>query len=194
MQTIYVIRHGQTAYNAEYRLQGQADTPINEKGRGQAKRNGELLAGLLTNPGDWDYIASPLGRTRETMEIIRSGIGIDPAGYRTEDRLMEINLGDWQGYTWDELREAHPEEIEARFQDMWNTVSPGPGGESYKMVAERTVPWFEGLEKNSVVVTHGGVIRCLQGHFHNLPEQETPALKVPQDRVLKISGTTLEWL
>lgn len=194
MATLYVVRHGQTEFNAKYRLQGQADTPINDKGRSQAKRNGELLAGLLGDPGAWDYVASPLGRTRETMEIIRAELGLEPSGYRTEERLMEINLGEWQGFTWDELREARPEEIGARFQDMWNTVSPGPGGESYRMLAERSVPWFEARDRDSVVVTHGGVIRCLQGHYLGLSVEEIPALKIRQDQVLRIEGGALEWL
>ncbi|HDO51817.1 MAG TPA: histidine phosphatase family protein, partial [Rhizobiales bacterium] len=135
MPIIYVIRHGQTDWNATLRLQGQIDTPLNETGRGQAKRNGQVLADLVANSQDFDFVASPLGRTRETMEIIRSNMGLPAAGYRTDDVLMEIHFGDWQGSTWDELRAEHPDEVAARFDDPWNTVAPGPGGESFAMVS-----------------------------------------------------------
>ena len=70
--SIYFVRHGQTDWNAEKRLQGQTDIPINARGRAQARRNGRLLAGYLADPAALDYVASPLGRTRETMEILRA--------------------------------------------------------------------------------------------------------------------------
>src|SRR5690606_32233692 len=77
--TIYLVRHGQTDWNAEYRLQGQADTDLNETGRAQAGRNGRRLAGLVADPAGFDFVSSPMRRTRETMERLRAAMGLDPA-------------------------------------------------------------------------------------------------------------------
>src|SRR5690606_24568613 len=87
--TIYFVRHGQTDWNAEGRLQGQADTGLNDTGRAQASGNGRLLAKLIAAPSAVDFVASPLARTCETMELIRQAMGLPPKGYRTDPRLME---------------------------------------------------------------------------------------------------------
>lgn len=194
MSLIYLVRHGQTGWNAEYRLQGQVDTPLNEKGRGQAKRNGEVLGELIPDPGQFDFVASPLGRTRNTMEIIREAMGLPPKDYRTDDLLKEIHFGDWQGSTWDELREERSTEIEARFADPWNTVAPGAGGESYAMLSARAEEWLKSVAQDTVVVTHGGINRCVRGLVDKLPTDDIPHLKVPQDKVLVIEGGATRWI
>ena len=77
---LYLVRHGETDWNAEGRIQGQRDVPLNARGRAQARRNGEVLRDLLgERAGTIRYLASPLGRTRETMEIIREAIHPDTA-------------------------------------------------------------------------------------------------------------------
>ena len=82
---IYYIRHGLTDWNAEYRFQGRRDIPLNQIGRGQASENGKKLKGLIENPEDFDFIASPLMRTRETMERIREQMGLEISDYKTDD-------------------------------------------------------------------------------------------------------------
>src|SRR6266850_7725781 len=78
---LYFARHGETDWNAERRLQGQHDVPLNALGREQASRCGGILRDLLTRDGrptdDFDYVSSPLGRARETMELMRFGLGLD---------------------------------------------------------------------------------------------------------------------
>ena len=100
----YMIRHGQTAWNAEGRLQGQKDIPLNDTGRAQAAGNGRALKAILRDTvSDFDFVASPLGRTRETMELLRGAMGLDPSAYRTDPRLVEVSFGDWEGHTLPEL-------------------------------------------------------------------------------------------
>lgn len=192
--TIYFIRHGQTDWNAEWRLQGQMDIPINDNGRAQAKRNGEKLSEILEDPKQFHYVASPLGRTRETMEIVRGALGLPVKDYDTDDLLKEIHFGDWQHRTWDELRAEVPDLIAARFADPWNTVSPGEGGESYGMLSDRALKWLAGVDRDTIVVSHGGINRCLRGHIENLTHKEIASIKVPQDQVMVIRNGTIDWV
>jgi len=122
---VYIVRHGQTAWNAEARLQGQADTDLNALGREQATGNGRRLAELVGDPGDFDFVASPMRRTRETMERIRAAMKLDPLAYRTDIRLIEVNFGDWQSFTFAELETRSPEASRSRALDKWNFQPPG---------------------------------------------------------------------
>lgn len=191
---VYFVRHGETGWNAEQRLQGQADTDINSRGREQADRNGRRLAELIEHPADFDFIASPMRRTRETMERIRIAMGLEPTAYRTDARLMEVHFGDWQGHTFAELEAQQKGSTAARSRDKWNFVPPGADGESYQMLLERVRPWFEALERPTVCVTHGGVIRAIFRLVANTPPREAAALEISQDRVLKLGGGKLTWL
>jgi broad specificity phosphatase PhoE len=190
----YFVRHGQTAWNAELRLQGQADTDMTDLGRRQAVRNGRRLAQLVASPQDFDFVASPLKRTCETMELIRAEMGLPPRGYRTEPQLMEVHFGDWQGFTYAELEERQPGCTAARFQNKWGFVAPGKGGESYQMLLDRVKPWLETIGKPTVCVTHGGVIRILFRLFEDMPATDAAAMEVTQDRVLRLKDSRLEWL
>eukprot|EP01031_Cornospumella_fuschlensis_P052991 gene52991-64734_t len=127
---IYVIRHGQTDWNAESRLQGQKDIPLNDTGRQQATGNGMALAAILGgDAAQFDFVASPLGRTRETMERLRRAMGLDPTLYRTEDRLKEVSFGDWEGFTLPELKRSVPERIAERRKVKWDFIPRGADAE-----------------------------------------------------------------
>ena len=191
---VYIVRHGQTAWNAEYRLQGQADTDLNALGREQATRNGERLRGLISNPAAFDFVASPMRRTRETMERVRAAMALEPGAYRTDPRLVEVNFGDWQGFTFAELETRFPGAAAVRERDKWNFLPPGTGAESYQMLLERIRPWFEALRQPTVCVTHGGVVRTIFRLAEGMSEQRASALEIPQDRILRLQGRHLEWL
>ena len=136
---LYFARHGETDWNRERRLQGQHDIPLNALGRVQAARCGELMRELLERDGrraaDYDYISSPLGRARETMELMRAGMGLDPAAYRTDARLMEMSFGRWEGFTFAELQAREAPALAERERDKWGFVLPG--GESYAQLQVR---------------------------------------------------------
>lgn len=192
---IYVVRHGQTDWNVEHRLQGQADTDLNDTGRRQASENGRKLAALIGDAkASFDYVSSPMLRTRETMELLRSAMGQDPAGYRTDDRLVELNFGNWQGFTYPELETRYPGASRARGKDKWDFTPPGSGAESYQKLLSRVQPVFQAMERDTVCVTHGGVIRCLFRMIAGASKDEAASLEIPQDRVLRVQGRRLEWL
>ena len=136
--TIYFVRHGETDWNAARRYQGQSDIPLNERGRAQARRNGEALAALLPGIADADYVASPFERARETMEIVRVCLGLPASGYRVDERLKELNYGHWEGVLQADLPVIDPAGLAEREKDplRWRPI----GGESYADLLARILP------------------------------------------------------
>lgn len=180
--TIYFIRHGETDWNAQSRYQGQADVPMNAKGRAQAKRNGEALCAMLPGIAHADFVASPLLRARETMEIMRTAMGLVHEVYTLDERLKEIHYGHWQGILADEIPRVDASGLEARALDSFRWRPHG--GESYEDLMARAVGWLQSIERDTVVAAHGGVSRVLRGHLYGLDVATVPELDVPQDRVL----------
>lgn len=194
LEPLYFVRHGQTDWNADRRFQGQSDTELNSTGRAQADRNGRRLAELIERPTDYAFISSPLWRTRETMERLRRAMGFDPKDYTTDERLIEVHFGDWQGSTLAELELAQPGCGARRNADKWAFLPPGDRAESYAMLAERVRPCFDAVEAPTVFVTHGGVIRCVFHLCGGMEAGECSEMDIPQDRVLRLRDSKLEWL
>jgi broad specificity phosphatase PhoE len=161
--TIYYIRHGETDWNAQGRLQGGQDIPLNDLGRRQAAGAGGILADLLARDGRSEqsltFVASPLGRARRTMELLRGALKLPPHDYALDDRLREIGYGQWEGSTLAQMRLSDPEMFAKRRADKW-TVPP-PGGESYAAVQTRMRDWYDQLDADTVAVAHGGTARAL---------------------------------
>jgi probable phosphoglycerate mutase len=191
--TIYFVRHGETVWNAEGRLQGRLDSPLTQLGENQARKNGETLRDLL--PGsNFAFVSSPLGRARATMEIIRTSMGLPRDGYSMDDRLREIGLGDWDGLTWDEIRSKHSQDFERRTAARW-TFEPSGGGESYADTSLRLRSWISDLAGDAVVVAHGIVGQIMRGLFAGLTPDEIIASRGPkQDRIYRLGrGTEAEF-
>jgi len=189
---VYFIRHGETDWNVEGRLQGQRDIPLNDLGRVQAEEAGRRLLGLAGAVGDLDYIASPMARTRETMEILRQAVGLHPAAYRTDERLIELTFGEWEGLTWKEVRKADPGRAALRERDKWSYVPPG--GESYALLAERVRPVLDELTRPAVIVAHGGVARAFLALACGFSKRQAASVDIWQGRVLVIDGAEHRWV
>jgi broad specificity phosphatase PhoE len=192
--TIYYIRHGETDWNVAGRLQGQQDVPLNARGRAQAAHCGEVLRDLFAkqsiDAAALDYVSSPLGRARQTMELARPTLGLNADGYRIEPRLTEISFGEWEGFTIAQLRERDPQRIAAREHDKWHFVAPG-GGESYKAVAARMREWYDGLRRDTVVTAHGGTARGLMASLGIAKPAAAPLIDIAQGVVYVFEGETL---
>jgi broad specificity phosphatase PhoE len=161
--TLYYIRHGETAWNAAGRFQGAQDIPLNDRGLAQAAHAGGILGDLLASErraaSTLAFVASPLGRARHTMELVRGALRLPPAGYALDDRLREIGYGHWEGSTLAQQQESHPELFATRELDKWGV--PPPDGESYAEVAARMGDWYRSLQGDTVAVAHGGTARAL---------------------------------
>jgi broad specificity phosphatase PhoE len=194
--TIYFIRHGQTDWNAQGRLQGRMDIPINELGRSQAVRNGQVLARIFADSGrqpeQFRWLSSPLGRCRLTMELIRAEVGLSARGYDVEPLSTEISFGKWEGRTIAELKQTDAEAIGQRRRDRW-AFQP-PGGESYCALSQRIAPWFHAIAEDTVIVSHGGVSRAIRGLLINGENSQVPYLEVPQDKIMHIYERTFSWI
>lgn len=179
---LYYIRHGETDWNVESRLQGQRDIPINARGREQARRSGEILRDLLArdarDPAQLDFVSSPLGRARETMELLRSAAGLDANGYRKDARLAEVSFGRWEGFTLAELRQHWPDAVEARERDKWRFAPPD--AESYATMSVRVRGWYDSLTRDTVAVAHGGTLRGLIVQLGIASAERAPFLDIAQ--------------
>ncbi|WP_423194865.1 MULTISPECIES: histidine phosphatase family protein [unclassified Cupriavidus] len=154
---LIVIRHGETAWNRERRLQGQLDVPLNDTGRAQARA---LATALTGEPIDAIY-ASDLGRALETAAPLAEALGL---AVRPERDLRERCYGDLQGMTYAEVAEQRPEDF-ARWQARVPDYAPR-GGESLLTFQERTVEIALSLSRRHpgeriALVAHGGVLDCL---------------------------------
>ncbi len=191
--TLFFIRHGQTDWNKLQRYQGQTDIPLNDTGRAQAARNGRTLREVLgSDLARFDFAASPLVRATETMEIVRRNMSLPSRPFELDERLKEQNFGHWEGLLWSELPTLDPEGFSARLADTWGWTPRG--GENYADVTARVAQWLDGIERDTVVVSHGNISRCVRGILLGLDEAVVPKLEVPQDRFLRLSRGKAEWL
>jgi 2,3-bisphosphoglycerate-dependent phosphoglycerate mutase len=152
--TILLVRHGETDWNRARRWQGHADRPLNETGRAQAH---ELAGRLAADPPDAIW-ASDLSRARETAEIVGARLGLPVA---LDERLREIDVGEWSGLTAAEVEERYPEGMRRRLEGGtgWET------GERYEEMAERVLAALHDIAAAGhgrvLVVTHGGAMRAV---------------------------------
>ncbi len=188
---IYLLRHGETVWNAEGRLQGQKDSPLTLRGIAQAQAVAGLLRDLVGEYSAFDIVASPLARTWQTAVIICQTLGLDCNAIRFEPRLAEHHFGLWEGLTW--------QEIEARFADLWAQRQADkwsfrvPGGESYALVALRVREWLDEQPSDAklVVVGHGLAGRVLRGLYAGLSQAEIMEMLEPQGCVYRLAENTI---
>jgi probable phosphoglycerate mutase len=185
---IYLLRHGETVWNVDRRLQGQQDSPLTLRGIAQVRASGALLGELIEAPADFTVVASPLARTWQTAAIICETLGLDSRSIRFEPRLKEHHFGDWEGFTLAEVEARFPQAWAARRADKWNfQVS---GGESYALVDRRVRAWLgeQNGENRLIVVSHGLAGRVLRGAYSGLPREEIMALYEPHGSVYRLTG------
>lgn len=182
---IYLVRHGETEFNRERRLQGHVDSALTDKGLAQARAVGDLLKALVNQEAGWRIVSSPLGRARRTAEIVASRLGLDPDAIEIEPRLIELSWGAWDGRLRDELAAAHPDTF-----GRTNWAFHAPTGETYEEMCDRLTSWLGGLpaepERRIIAVSHGVTGRILRGLYAQLAPDEVVTQDVPQDAVFRL--------
>jgi alpha-ribazole phosphatase len=160
MTTLLLVRHGETDWNRDGRWQGHANTPLNERGREQAR----ALAAELDGEPIAAVYASDLDRAQQTAEVIAASRGLD---VRTDPRLREIHFGGWEGLTTAEIEVRYPDQVARwRADDGSNAFA---GGETYAQMGERVVRALSEIAaahpaETVVVILHGGPMRGVLAH------------------------------
>ena len=187
---VYFLRHGETPWNRERRIQGQTDIELSDKGRSQAARMAARLRELIPDPSGFTLQASPLKRSRQTMQAVLETYRLQSDAVVYDIRLIELNFGVMEGKGWPDIHalgiepEVRPEE----YHD-WRPE----GGESYADARNRAIAWLQELSKPVIVVAHGGISRIIRGIVLDLPKREIVTLKVPQDRIFCLQNGGIDW-
>ncbi|MFT4013743.1 MAG: histidine phosphatase family protein [Paracoccus sp. (in: a-proteobacteria)] len=173
---LWLLRHGQTEWNLEGRIQGRLDSPLTPLGRQQARRQAQILARL---PAGIQAIASPSGRAQETARI---ALGARP--FRSDPRLQEIDTGAFTGQLMADLRRDHPG-ILAEGLGWYDRI---PGGEDFAALEARARGFLSELRAPAILVTHGITLRMLRCVAMGLAPGELARMPVLQGAVHHLQG------
>lgn len=168
MTRIYITRHGETEWNKQRRFQGSKNSELTDKGILGA----ELLAARIEDIELDCIISSPLKRAYHTASIVKGNKNLEIIKY---DGLMEINLGDFEGMSWDEIHEKSPEAISKITADPF--TNRYPNGENLNEFYNRVEKAFlEIIEKcrnkRVLIVAHGGTIKCIESYIRKFKINE----------------------
>ena len=190
--TLYLIRHGETAWNAQSRLQGQTEIPLAPTGREQAR---QLAAHWASDPPPFTHCySSDLSRAQETAQILLDSLPSSPH-LQTDTRLRERNFGVWEGLT--------PQERSVKFGEIDTRDCP-EGGEFWEDVWARMLDFLQDLwqkhapqDATILIVGHGGSLRCLLAYAAGLPVQQLRQYRLENTSVsiitlITLSGETLK--
>ncbi len=188
MNTLYILRHGQTEWNVERRIQGHMDSPLTELGRQQADTHGKTLKSL----GGIDQLfASPSGRARETAFIVNS---YAKAVVTFESSLMERDCGEWSGQMLSEVEARYPQAWQARTDDPFQHRPPG--GENLSDMQERVGTFLQSLYAIDCdvvgLVTHGVMSRVILMDLLGLNPLEAVRAYHPNDAFYRLSFRATE--
>ena len=187
MPTIILVRHGETVFNREGRIQGHLDSPLTLKGTEQACRDGLAIRRLIeadSGPG-WRVVSSPLGRCAQTTGILCELAGLDAKAVTFDARLKEVDTGSLSGRLKSELP---PEAVGGNGLGHW--VFRSPDGESHAAVAARLTSWLAEIPPGDrlVVVSHGIAGRVLRGLYLGQDPDQAMRGDSPQDAVFVLKG------
>ncbi|MFW8592700.1 histidine phosphatase family protein [Cribrihabitans neustonicus] len=177
---IWLLRHGQTKWNAERRIQGQLESPLNEPGIAQARHQARLMAAVMQDGPP--CFASPLGRAQQTADIALGG-----APFETDVRLAEAYAGDFQGLTLEEVAAAYPQ-IHAANPRHLDLFCAAPGGEGFASFHARILDFMTSLGGPSVVVAHGLLGQVMRGIACGLDRAQMAELPNGQGCVYVLEG------
>ena len=186
---LILARHAETVFNAAARMQGNnAHTPLTRAGIAQADAMGAALRNVLGEAPDIDLWVSPSGRTQQTAAIIGEHLGMDFFGWRKDERLLEIDVGDWEGRWYHDIVAELGRPIIDATRGLFTEAAPG--GEWFPQIADRLKHWVADLDHSrpALVISHGITASVLRGilvggeDWHGVPV----APRAPQGTVFRI--------
>jgi len=185
MPTIILIRHGETEFNREGRIQGHADSPLTIKGTEQAFRHGLAVRRLIDGGEGWQVISSPLGRCVQTTAILCAAAGLDTSLVSYDHRLKEVDTGSLAG----RLKSDLPAELQGG-TGLGHWVFKSPDGESHATLSARLASWLAERRPGErvVCVSHGIAGRVLRGLYAGLDPAEALAGDSPQDAIFALKA------
>lgn len=178
----YLVRHGETEWNAAGRYQGAKDSPLTERGCQQAREIGRKLASIYKGGSPFLAYVSPLGRAAQTAALIAESLPLD---IRFEPRLAEISAGAWDGLSMSEIDVEYPGALSGSGPHNWYFL--GPGGETFEAAFDRVSSWLGGATQPALIVTHGLASRLVRGAYCGLSKQDMLHLPVPQDGFYRLA-------
>lgn len=187
---IVLVRHGETFWNREGRIQGHTESDLTPLGERQARAMAGLVADLVRGAphADWRLVSSPIGRARRTAGMVAEAVGLP---IEIDARLAEICCGDWEGQLRADVAHHHPAIFQTR---EW--FFGAPGGETFEDVTARATDWLSGLppetERRIIAVSHGVWGRLLRGAYAGLDRQATLDQDVPQDAVYRLQNGQID--
>jgi len=188
---IYLVRHGQTVFNRESRLQGRIDSPLTELGLAQAAQVGAWFAPRIDDPARWTVSASPLGRARKTAQIVALAAGLE-GRVVPDERLIELSIGSWEGKTRPELETLRPDLAGQPF------FMHCPDGETWRVASARIGAWLDDWadrnDQDVIAVSHAGAGKVLRALYLGLGIEAARQLETPQDAVYRLHGGRIERL
>jgi broad specificity phosphatase PhoE len=184
---IYLIRHGETEWNAAGRFQGALDSRLTPRGLDQAARIGRCLARIFRDQAI-ELKVSPLGRTRQTAEIVARHLS--GASLITEPRLCEVSLGEWDGLTFDEINAGWPDGLDGTTSFDW--YFRAPGGESLDAAIARAAAWLGSLKHPVIAVSHGLFGRLIRGVYARLDTETMLGMPISQNVIWHLHERALQ--
>ena len=184
---IYIVRHGQTAWNLQKRKQGRKDSPLTLKGIAQAEHIAKILNTEVQDISKFKIVVSPQWRCQQFASIVCEHIGIPFSQCVFEENLREHCFGLWEGKTEEEIAEAFPGFLARRYkpENYWSYVVPM--GESYELLSLRVAKVLENYkDENVIFVCHEMVSKVMRGILLDLENHQILPTKHPQDTVYKI--------
>ncbi|MEM7461010.1 MAG: histidine phosphatase family protein [Pseudomonadota bacterium] len=185
MAMLYLTRHGQTELNWAGRMQGRIDSNLTERGKEQAERVGEKLYAQLGKQRVTLWV-SPLGRAQQTAAIIARHIQVTEQ--KTDARLAEVSLGDWEGMTMEDIEFTHPGALDGSSRFDW--AYRAPGGETEAALLDRLQDWLTGFERRNtpaVVVSHGWAGMALRALYSSRSFEDVSAKGDSHEAVFEFS-------
>ena len=182
---LYIIRHGQTDWNSKGKIQGSKDISLNRMGLAQGYHLSDII--IENNYNISKIYCSKQKRAIETAEILSNKLNVE---HEPIDGIEEMNFGDWEGLTWEEIRNCFPKQYLMWYEHRRYTKVPR--GESYEDVLKRSLIAINSIieenEDDVAIISHGGVIKTLQCYLTNTPFNKMGNFKSDNSSILEVDS------